>query len=349
MRKQQKWWDAVLHRDENFDGLFVYAVRSTGVYCRPTCPSRRPNRQQVVFFSAMVAAERAGFRPCRRCKPQEPVRPESSIVRQACSYIREKHTESVKLADLSNHLAVSSSHLQRLFKRALGVSPAQYAQACRIKSVKGHLHRGQDVTTALYESGFGSSSRLYERAESSLGMTPATYGKGGHGMRIAYATAACALGRLLVAATTRGLCAVTLGNSDQELTVELQTEYPKAEIFKDDGTLTATVEQVLQYLAGNEPRLDFPVDVRATAFQYRVWDELRKIPYGATASYSDIAALLERPKAARAVARACATNPVALVIPCHRVVGRTGELTGYRWGKQRKAALLDQEQKRRRK
>ena len=218
-----------------------------------------------------------------------------------------------------------------------------------MKTVKDHLQSGKDVTTAIYESGFGSSSRLYERAQTSLGMTPATYGKGGQGIRIAYATAPCALGRLLVAATARGLCAVTLRNSDQELKAALEREYPKAEVFEDRRALNETVKEVLKYLDGDEPRLDFPLDIRATAFQCRVWKELRRIPYGTTQSYSDIARILGRPKAARAVARACATNPVALVIPCHRVVARTGDFSGYRWGLQRKEALLAREQKGRRK
>jgi AraC family transcriptional regulator, regulatory protein of adaptative response / methylated-DNA-[protein]-cysteine methyltransferase len=346
MNRGQKFWEAVVNRDERFDGRFVYAVRSTGIYCRPTCPSRRPNRRQIIFFPAVVAAERAGFRPCRRCRPQESIGANSRLVQEACVYIQENHTEPLKLADLSRQLNVSSSHLHRSFKRALGISPAQYARACRMKTVKGHLHRGEDVTTALYQSGFGSSSRLYERAQSNMGMTPGIYGKGGQGMRIAFATAACPLGRVLVAATDRGLCAVTLGNSDGELKTALQSEYPKADIFEDLRMLSEPLKTVLGYLNGQEPRLDFPLDVRATAFQVRVWEELRRIPYGTTRSYSEVAERLGRPKSARAVARACATNPVALVIPCHRVVGRTGDLTGYRWGKDRKAALLAREQKR---
>ncbi len=214
-----------------------------------------------------------------------------------------------------------------------------------MKTVKNHLQRGKDVTTAIYESGFGSSSRLYEKAQSSLGMTPATYAKGGQGLRIAYTTAACPLGRLLVASTARGLCAVTLGNSDRELKALLEKEYSKAELFEDHQALKDIVGEVLKYLDGHQPRLDFPIDIRATAFQCRVWEELKRIPYGMTQSYSRIAEMIGRPKAARAVARACATNPVALVIPCHRVVAQSGEFGGYRWGKERKQALLTREQK----
>ncbi len=349
MQNQPNWWDAVLRRDENFDGRFVYAVRSTGIYCRPTCPSRRPNRSQVIFFPTRIAAEQSGFRPCRRCKPQESISASSSLVQRACTYIQDNHTEPLRLADLSKHLKASSSHLQRVFKRALGISPAQYAETCRMKTVKDHLQRGKDVTTAIYESGFGSSSRLYEKAQSRLGMTPATYGKGGPGLRIAYITAACPLGRLLVASTARGLCAVTLGNSDRELKAALEKEYPKAVLFEDHQALKDIVDEVLKYLDGHQPHLDFPLDIRATAFQCRVWEELRRIPYGMTQSYSRIAEMIGRPKAARAVARACATNPVALVIPCHRVVAQTGKFSGYRWGKERKQALLAREQKESRK
>jgi len=292
-----------------------------------------------------MAAEQAGFRPCRRCKPAEPISSNASLVHQACNYIEENHTDPIRLADLSRHFKVSSSHLQRLFKSSLGVSPAQYLEACRMKAVKVHLQRGRGVTEALYEAGFGSSSRLYERAPSLLGMTPATYGRGGAGVRISYATAACPLGRLLIAATSRGLCAVSLGNSDGELAVALKKEYPNAEIFQDKDSLAGTIAIIIDHLNGNEPRLDFPLDVRATAFQCRVWEELRRIPYGTTQSYSEIARRIGRPKAARAVARACATNAVALVIPCHRVVAQTGEFAGYRWGQERKQALLARERK----
>ena len=345
MTSQEKWWQAVLDRDVNFDGRFVYAVRSTGIYCRPTCPSRRPNRKQVLFFSALGAAEQAGFRPCRRCNPQALISSSTNVVREACRYIEENHAETLPLAHLSRQLNVSSSHLHRLFKRALGVSPAQYLEECRMNSVKGHLRRGGEVTTAIYEAGFGSSSRLYERAASRLGMTPATYGKGGVGMRIFYTTAGCRLGRLLVAATTRGLCAVSLGDSDRELADALKKEYPNAEILKDKDALHETIGNVVEHLNGNEPRLDFPLDVRATAFQCRVWEELKRIPYGTTQSYSDVARRIGRPKAARAVARACATNPVALVIPCHRVVDQSGKSSGYRWGRERKQALLSFERR----
>jgi AraC family transcriptional regulator of adaptative response/methylated-DNA-[protein]-cysteine methyltransferase len=348
MREQQKWWAAVLQRDGNFDGRFVYAVRSTGIYCRPTCPSRRPARPQVVFFPGAGAAELAGFRACRRCRPEERTSGQSrlvGLVRDACRFIEQNYAEGVDLLALSARFNVSASHLQRMFKRTLGVSPAQYANACRMNSVKTILRNGSDVTSAIYEAGFGSSSRLYERTPSEFGMTPAVYGRGGKGMRIRYTTANCALGRLLVAATDRGLCAVTLGNSDQELTAALKAEYVDAEILRDKTALTDAVHRLIEHLNGSEPHLDFPLDIRATAFQRRVWDELRRIPYGATRSYSEIAKGIGRPKAARAVARACGTNPVALVIPCHRVVARNGNLSGYRWGNERKHRLLEKEKR----
>jgi AraC family transcriptional regulator of adaptative response/methylated-DNA-[protein]-cysteine methyltransferase len=336
---KSKWWDAVLQRDRAYDGRFVYAVRSTGIYCRPTCPSRRPARLQVVFFAGAEPAEHAGFRPCRRCKPQEQTGGRSvSLVRDACRYIEENFSERLSLAAMSARFNVSPSQLHRTFKHELGISPAQYANACRMKSVKASLRRGSDVTSAIYEAGFGSGSRLYERTPSDFGMTPAVYGKGGRGMSIAYTTAGCPLGRLLVAATERGLCAVTLGDSDQELATALKTEYSEAEIVRDKDALADAVALLLRHLGGSEPRLDFPLDIRATAFQCRVWDELRRIPYGETKSYSDIAQAIGRPKAARAVGRACASNPVALVIPCHRVGS-----SGYRWGKKRKEQLLEKE------
>lgn len=346
---QNKWWNAVLNRDGNFDGRFVYAVRSTGIYCRPTCPSRRPARPQVVFFSGAGPAEQAGFRPCRRCKPQEQTTAHAKrleLVRDACRYIEENYSERLDLAALSARFNVSTSHLHHVFKRALGISPAQYANACRVNSVKTSLRRGSDVTSAIYEAGFGSSSRLYERTPADFGMTPAVYRKGGRGMRIAYTTASCALGRLLVAATERGLCAVTLGDSDQRLIAALTAEYPDAQIVRDKVALRDTVTRILDHLKGSEPHVEFPLDIRATAFQLRVWDELRRIPYGATRSYSAIAVAIGSPKAARAVARACASNPVALVIPCHRVVSTTGSSSGYRWGKERKRQLLEKERKR---
>jgi len=339
----QKYWVAVLERDKKFDGRFVYAVRSTGVYCRPTCPSRRPNRAQVVFFTGSEKAEQAGFRPCRRCEPTAKVLSQSELLSQVCRYLEANSSESVPAGALSRMFNISSSHLQRLFKRALGVSVAQYARACRMKSFKTAVRNGSDVTAAIYEAGFGSSSRLYETSDSSLGMTPAIYRKGGGPVQIRYTTARSSLGRLLVAATDRGLCAVTLGDSDRELVSALRDEYPEALITRDRLHLCEAVDRLLKHLNGAESCPEFPLDIRATAFQRRVWEELRRIPYGTTRSYSEIASKIGTPAASRAVARACATNPVALVIPCHRVIGKSGEPGGYRWGKKRKERLLEVE------
>ncbi len=333
----------MLRRDESFDGRFVYAVRSTGIYCRPSCPSRRPSRSQVIFFHGQEPALQAGFRPCRRCRPQEKIPPRVRLVSEVCRYIEQNYSDGLNLSSLLMHFKVSASHLHRAFKRVLGVTPAQYADGCRMRGVKKRLRAGSDVTSAIYDAGLGSSSRLYERTRSDFGMTPAVYGSGGRGMRIAYTTAESPLGRLLVAATSRGLCAVTLGNSDRTLVAELKREYSEALIVEENDSLNAAVALILDHLNGSQPNIDLPLDIRATAFQRRVWDELRRIPYGRTKSYSEVAQAIDQPKAARAVARACASNPVALVIPCHRVVSATGASNGYRWGKTRKQKLLEAE------
>ena len=338
-------WRAVLAADSSQDGTFVYAVRSTGIYCRPSCPGRKPKREMVSFFPVPEAAERAGFRACRRCHPRDVKArdPHLEVVRRACRVI-EAHAEgAVTLAALGRAVGMSPHHLQRVFTRVMGISPRAYSDARRLGRVKARLKAGDDVTGALYEAGYGSSSRLYERANGQLGMTPATYKRGGVGARIAYATAGSSLGRLLVAATEKGICLICLGDSDQELEWELHNEFPAAVVHRDDHALGAWLGALLRHMAGREPHLDLPLDVRATAFQWRVWQALRAIPYGERRSYKEIAVALGQPKAARAVGRACAMNPVPLVVPCHRVVGSDGELTGYRWGVNRKEALLTQE------
>ncbi len=345
----ESFWHAVLARDVRLDGRFVFAVRSTGIYCRPSCPSRRPRREQVVFFARPEAAERSGFRACRRCRPGDPGGrgPQSELVRQVCHLIdkrlQEESEGASSLAALSAQTGFSRHHLQRTFKRWMGISPRQYADARRLGTLKRQLKKGDDVTTALYEAGYGSSSRLYERANGQLGMTPATYRRGGQGMQIGYTIVDSPLGRLLVAATQKGISAVYLGDSDARIESALHQEYPRAEIRRDRNGLEEWVRGILKHLRGASPRLDLPVDVQATAFQRRVWEEWRAIPYGATRSYSQIARAIGRPKANRAVARACATNPVSVVIPCHRVVREDGHLGGYRWGLHRKQALLEGE------
>ncbi len=335
-------WQAVMTRDSSSDGSFVYAVRSTGIYCNPSCPSRKPKREQVLFFPRPTAAEQAGFRPCRRCQPREthlPV-PHVELVQQACSYIDAHLEETITLATLGQQVGSSPFHLQRVFKQVMGISPRQYVEAARLGQLKVHLKEGESVTGAMYDVGYGSSSRLYERTPSQLGMTPTTYRRGGKGMNMHYTIVDCPLGRLLVAATEKGVCAVSLGDADETLETALLSEYPAAAIQRDGSDLSEEVNTILRHLAGQQPHLDLPIDVQATAFQWRIWQELRNTPYGRTRSYSEIARAVGQPTAARAVANACATNPVALVIPCHRVVRENGETGGYRWGHERKERLL---------
>jgi AraC family transcriptional regulator, regulatory protein of adaptative response / methylated-DNA-[protein]-cysteine methyltransferase len=341
-------WQAVVSRDARFDGQFVFAVSSTKIYCRPSCPSRRPSRARVSFFNEPEAAEEAGYRACLRCKPQEAgfVDPQLKLVQRACRVLDDAgEGEPLKLAELAQRLDVSAFHLQRTFKRVTGISPRQYVTARRFGNFKQLVREGESVTNALYDSGFNSSSRVYEHAVEELGMTPATYGRGGRDVKIDYTIVASPLGRLLVAVTERGVCAVRMGDTDAELENDLHDEFAAATIQRDDAGLRETVKKVLQHLTDNEPHLDLPLDIRATAFQRQVWEKLRAIPYGETVSYGELAKALGKPGAVRAVGRACATNPVALVIPCHRVVREDKTLGGYRWGLQRKQKLLDLEQK----
>jgi len=341
----EQLWQAVVSKDARFDGQFVFAVSSTGVYCRPSCPSRRAHRERVRFFDLPEAAEQAGFRACLRCQPQRArvLDPQMELVQRVCALLNSSDSETVKLAELASHAGVSVFHLQRTFKRVMGISPRQYLAARRFGNFKALVRKGDSVTTALYESGFNSSSRLYEYASEELGMTPATYSRGGRGVNINYTTIASSMGRLLVAMTERGVCAVRMGNTDAELEKDLREEFPHAEIKRDDSALREQVQKILSHLDNNEPRLDLPLDIRATAFQRQVWDKLRAIPYGQTVSYGDVAKALGKPGAVRAVGRACATNPVALVIPCHRVVREDQSLGGYRWGLDRKKKLLQKE------
>lgn len=337
-------WTKVLGRDAAADGAFVYAVTSTGVYCRPSCPSRRPAPARVRFFAVPEAAEAAGFRPCRRCRPDAAPAPDPGIaaVRRACRVIGAAEDGIPTLADLGRETGHSPHHLQRLFKRHLGLSPRKYGEALRLGRLKEGLRAGEGVAGALYGAGYGSPSRLYEKAAPQLGMTPASYQKGGRGARIAYATAESPLGRVLVAATEKGVCMVVLGAGERGLVNALAAEYPAAEIRRDEGALSGRLDAVLDRIGGG-PGAELPLDVRATAFRWRVWEALSAIPAGETRSYGEIARAIGRPGAARAVGRACATNPVAVVVPCHRAVGAAGGLTGYRWGVGRKKALLKAE------
>ncbi len=343
METEDRMWAAVRGKDPRFDGQFVFAVTSTRIYCRPTCPSRRPNREHVRFFNLPDAAEEAGFRACLRCDPRRTIDAHVELVQRICRYLDAHHLETINLADLAKHFGISSFHVQRTFKRIMGISPHQYLRAIRVGNFKSLVRDGEPVTQALYDSGFNSSSQLYEHAQSELGMTPATYGRGGRGTKIRYTTVASPFDRLLVAVTDRGVCAVRMAGTDAELEQDLRAEFPAATIQREDAALREPVEQILNHLTNKEPRLDLPLDIRATSFQRQVWEKLRAIPYGQTVSYGDVAKALGKPGAVRAVGRACATNPVALVIPCHRVVREDQSLGGYRWGLERKQQLLKHE------
>jgi len=339
---EANFWEALETRDARMDGVFFFAVVSTGVYCRPSCPSRRPRRENVIFFQRRDAAERAGFRACLRCKPQqERARDaQSELVEKICRYLEQHLDEAVTLDGLSRQLGLSPFHLQRSFKAAAGITPRAYADFCRLESFKGGLREGRPVTTALYDAGYGSSSRLYERAASQLGMTPTAYQRGGQGVTIRYDVVDTPIGLLLVGATAKGVCAIRIGDHERELEAGLHDEFPAAEVRRDREFLTPWAAAIREHLDGRLRKLDVPLDIQATAFQRRVWEYLQTIPYGSTRSYGEIAKAVGRPTAARAVARACATNPVAVVIPCHRVVRGDGVSGGYRWGAERKQKLL---------
>ncbi|MGB6199065.1 MAG: bifunctional DNA-binding transcriptional regulator/O6-methylguanine-DNA methyltransferase Ada [Candidatus Acidiferrales bacterium] len=355
-RDSRRYWNAVTKRDARFDGAFVYAVRSTGIYCRPGCPSRRPRRGVVEFFATPETAERAGFRACRRCKPNlrdaggpragAGAESDDTLIQNVCRELEVNSEESIRLPALAARVGLGPHQLERRFRRAVGVTPRQYAAAVRLGRLKRRLKKGgTTVTEALYEAGYGSSSRLYEESNAQLGMTPAAYRRGGQGMEITYTVAASRLGRVLVATTLRGISAVYLGDRDAALASELREEYPQARIRPGGRDASEWVRAIVRYLDGDTPRLNLPLDVQATAFQRRVWEALRRIPRGTTRTYGEIARALGRPTAARAVARACATNPVSLVIPCHRVIRGDGGMGGYRWGIERKQALLAQEKR----
>lgn len=338
-------WQQVAARDRAADGRFVYAVTSTGIFCRPSCPSRRPRRDRVRFFESPDAAAHAGFRPCLRCRPLDPTGdPWLPRIEQACRTLATADT-SVPLAALARDARTSPHHFLRQFTRLVGVTPREFADATRFAAVRRHLRSGASVTTALFDAGYGSGSRFYDQAAPRLAMPPSTYRTGGAGQRIRYTTARSPLGRLLVASTDTGVCAVTLGESDAALVAALRAEYPKATVGRASVALRAHVQQVLAYLDGRTPQLDLSLDVRATAFQWQVWTALRAIPAGSTRTYGEIARVIGRPTAARAVAGACAANPVALAIPCHRVVPASGGTGGYRWGSSRKTRLLQLERR----
>jgi AraC family transcriptional regulator of adaptative response/methylated-DNA-[protein]-cysteine methyltransferase len=334
------FWQAVRARDARFDGAFVFGVKTTGIFCRPSCGARQPKRENVEFFAGIDGAERHGFRACRRCRPEAELAadPRVQAVLRACELLTAG--DELSLDDLGGELGLSPTHLQRTFKEIVGVSPKKFKEIKRMEKFKSEIKEGREVTDAMYEAGYGSSSRLYETAAEKLGMTPAVYKKGGKGMDIRYVTADCELGRILVARTSRGICSVTFGDSEDALAADLRHEFPNAVITAGGDDLSSSVDAILQHIAGSNKRLVLPLDLQATAFQMRVWDLLRQIPFGETRSYGEIAEQLGDKKKVRAVAQACARNRVALVIPCHRVIAGDGKLSGYRWGIERKEKLL---------
>jgi AraC family transcriptional regulator of adaptative response/methylated-DNA-[protein]-cysteine methyltransferase len=339
-------WNAVVARDSGQDGEFVFAVASTGVYCRPSCPARRPRRENVTFYSRPEQAEKAGFRACLRCQPRSfSGHPQSDSAKEICRYIEQHLDEPITLERLGKVFRQSPFHLQRRFKAALGITPREYADSCRLRLLKRNLQAGDNVTRAMYDAGYGSSSRLYEKTASQLGMTPDKYRRGAIAATVRYACADSPLGRMLIAATDRGVCAIQFARSDGELIEGLKREFPFAVRKPDEGGLQAWVSALLSKMIGQELNAALPLDIRATAFQRRVWTYLQSIPFGATRSYKEVAKAIGQPSASRAVARACATNPVAVAIPCHRVVREDGNISGYRWGMERKKTLLEMEQR----
>ena len=341
---QDARWQAVLDRDPNQDGRFVFAVSSTGVYCRPSCPARRPRRENVRFFGKTQDAEKAGYRACLRCRPKAvggTARME--LVRAVSRFIEQHLEEPISLARLGSEFHVSPFHLQRTFKAVLGVTPRAYAESCRLNHLKQNLRAGHNVTRAMYDAGYSSSSRLYERTASQLGMTPDKYRRGAIAAPIRYTITNSPFGRLLIAATDKGICAIQFANSDDELEHGLRHEFPFANRRRDDAGMQTWKDQLLRRMRGEKLHAALPIDIQATAFQRRVWTYLQSIPFGDTRSYAEVAKGIGQPSACRAVARACATNPVAIAIPCHRVVRGSGEMGGYRWGAERKQAILEAE------
>ncbi len=342
-------WRQVLARDPRADGRFVYAVRTTKIYCRPTCPSRRPASTNVDFFLTAADAERAGFRACKRCRPSDPsasADPHATLVAEAARRLTQNPEETIHLADLAQEFRVTRLTLLRAFRRVFGVTPAEFARAQRMDRFRNSLTpraNAPRITDAIYNAGYGSSSRLYETGPNTLGMTPRALRAGAPGLAVTYTTAASPLGRVLVATTEQGICAIAFGQNDAELVADLRARFPRAELTRAksaNGWLADAVACVASQTTEHPLAATFPLDVRATAFQHRVWKALQQIPRGETRSYSEVASKLGRPTAARAVARAIATNPIAVVVPCHRVIGTNGSLTGYRWGVDRKKKLL---------
>jgi AraC family transcriptional regulator of adaptative response/methylated-DNA-[protein]-cysteine methyltransferase len=337
-------WAAVVRRDRRADGTFYYAVRTTGVYCRPGCSARRARRENVRFYTTRQEAEAAGFRPCKRCRPNEPALAarHAAAVATACRLI-ETAEEMPSLDALAEAAGLSRFHFHRVFTTTTGVTPKEYAAAHRARRVRDELPQSRTVTEAIYEAGFGSNGRFYATSSEVLGMTPTDFRSGGTGASIRFAVGECSLGSILVAATEKGVCAILLGDEPEPLVRDLQDRFPRATLIGDDTAFGQLVSRVVGFIETPALGLDLPLDVRGTAFQHRVWRALREIPAGTTATYTDIAERIGAPKAARAVGLACASNAIAVAVPCHRVVRRDGALSGYRWGVERKRVLLARE------
>jgi AraC family transcriptional regulator, regulatory protein of adaptative response / methylated-DNA-[protein]-cysteine methyltransferase len=343
LASDEERWAAVTRRDSRADGSFFYSVRTTGVYCRPSCPSRRARRENVAFHATGAEAERAGFRPCKRCRPDRaPGEERAAAVARACRLI-ETAEEMPDLDRLAEEAGLSRYHFHRVFKAATGVTPRAYAAARRADRLRAELTRSPSVTAAIYQAGFGSSGRFYAASSEMLGMRPREYRAGGEGTAIRFAVGECSLGSILVAATERGVCSILLGDDPEELVRDVQDRFATAELVAGDRGFDEMVARVVGFIEAPGVGLDLPLDVRGTAFQLRVWQALRSIPAGSTLSYTEIARRIGVPHAARAVAQACASNPIAVAIPCHRVVRQDGALSGYRWGIERKRALLERE------
>jgi len=340
----EQCWTALERRDAAAADKFLYGVRTTGVYCRPGCTSRLPLRRNTVFFETIAEAEAAGLRPCKRCRPTEASAASRHLaaIEKACALLRTSETIP-SLGELADAACISRFHFHRVFKQITGVTPRDYARSHRLGRLGEKLDAGQPITASIYASGFGSSSRAYEAAPAGLGMTPGRRRRGGSGETIRFVTVATALGWALVAATERGICMTALGDDRDSLAGSLRQRFPSAEVIAEDAGLKQWADRIVRFITAPEQNLDLPLDIRGTAFQARVWRALQKIPLGKTASYAEIAAALGQPKAVRAVAQACASNKLALLVPCHRVIRTDGDLGGYRWGLERKRALLARE------
>ncbi|HWD39057.1 MAG TPA: bifunctional DNA-binding transcriptional regulator/O6-methylguanine-DNA methyltransferase Ada [Fimbriimonas sp.] len=339
---EDQMWEAVCNSDRAFDGRFVLGVTSTHIYCRPSCPARKPLRKNVQFYNTPEEAEAAGFRACLRCDPKAALAPKAALVKDVCDYVEAHLDEPVTLQTLSDWTGVSPFHLQRVFKEISGISPREYQDACRLRAFKDRVRSGESVSRAQTEAGFSSGSRLYEKSSSQLGMTPATYGKKGKGALIRYGLSDSPVGKILVAATARGVCFVEIGDDESVLIASLDEEFSQARLERSDEAVAGYMEAVVK-LAEGEPTSPLSIDVQGTIFQRKVWEALRRIPKGEVRSYAEVAAEIGEPKAVRAVALACKANPVALVTPCHRVIRNDQSLSGYRWGAERKAILLENE------